>query len=101
MGQFLGVLSTIVSIVAGVFLLDTKAANENSLIEVLIHGIGIYFIAKGLFMGPSLIVQAKTEEAINKLVETATNEKTKAQQQAKDSVLVGQAEIPNNPSITQ
>lgn len=48
--RILGVIAGAVAIFGGVTLLGLKAAGENSLIEALAHGIGIYCIGKGLFM---------------------------------------------------
>ena len=47
-------LASIGSAIAGLYLLTTEAAAENSLIEVLAHGIGIYFLAKAFYVGPAL-----------------------------------------------
>jgi hypothetical protein len=45
-----GIAACAISIVAGVYLLQTQAADENSLIEVIMHGMGGYFIARGVWM---------------------------------------------------
>ena len=47
-------LASIGCAVAGVYLLTTQAVGENSLIETLAHGIGIYFLAKAFYVGPAL-----------------------------------------------
>jgi ribosomal protein L40E len=52
-----GVFSLIagaISICAGLFLVSTRAAGSNSMIEVLAHGMGWYFVARGVYMlGPA------------------------------------------------
>jgi len=55
---FFGMLSMLGSIGAGLYLLSTHAAGSNSYLEAIAHGMGVYFIARGLFMGPSLFQQA-------------------------------------------
>jgi hypothetical protein len=70
---FCGVISSLVCLIAGIYLLDIKAVGENSIIEALAHGIGIYFIAKAFFLGPvlwftasrSLTQEKKPEDQLN------------------------------------
>jgi hypothetical protein len=57
--RVLGIIGGCVAIFGGVTLLGLKAAGQNSLIEAIAHGIGIYCIGKGLFM-ISAIVNFKT-----------------------------------------
>lgn len=48
-----GVFSLIagaISICAGLYLVATRAAGSNSMIEVLAHGMGWYFVARGVYM---------------------------------------------------
>jgi hypothetical protein len=59
--RFGGLIAGLVCIAAGVYLLQTQAQDENSLIEVIMHGMGIYFIGKGIFVWLSL--NAQTEMA--------------------------------------
>lgn len=59
------VFAGIISIVGGLSLFTLKAASENSLIEALAHGIGIYCIGKGLFM---MAATANFTEAVNRLL---------------------------------
>ena len=63
------VLSTLGAIVAGLWLLTTQPADSNSIFGPLLHAMGLYFIAKGLYMGPSLIQQTDTAAALRWLVE--------------------------------
>jgi hypothetical protein len=53
-------------IAAGVYLLSTQAVAENSFLEVLAHGIGIYFIGKGVFIWSTL---ARQDRMIDLLAE--------------------------------
>lgn len=57
MTKVLALGSAIIGIAAGLYLLDTQAAADDSLIESFMHGVGIYFIGKGLFIGASLYLQ--------------------------------------------
>jgi hypothetical protein len=58
-GMLMAVVSALASIGAGIYLLSAKsvatfAGGSTSWFQILAHGIGVYFIAKGLFMGASL-----------------------------------------------
>jgi len=48
--RVLGIIGGGVAILGGTTLLGLKAAGENSMIEAIAHGLGIYCIGKGLFM---------------------------------------------------
>jgi hypothetical protein len=50
LSRFFCVVAGIVAIGGGISLVALKAAGENSMIEAIAHGMGWYFIAKGLFM---------------------------------------------------
>lgn len=50
LSRLAGVIGGGVAIFGGVTLVGLKAASENSLIEAVAHGLGIYCIGKGLFM---------------------------------------------------
>jgi hypothetical protein len=63
------VLSSLACIGAGIYLLGTQAVAENSLLETLMHGIGIYFIGKGIYVGSSLAIQTETARHTRALVE--------------------------------
>jgi hypothetical protein len=60
-------LSSLVSIAAGVYLLQTQAVANDSFLEIIAHGMGLYFIAKGLYLGPSLWQQAQQTEILSYL----------------------------------
>lgn len=64
-------LASIGSIAAGLYLLSTQAVAEDSLIEVIAHGMGIYFVAKGLYLGPSLWMQAESRRHLEYLAAEA------------------------------
>lgn len=69
MTRVFGMLSMVVSIGAGLYLIGSQTAAPNSYLEVIAHGMGVYFIAKGLFMGPSLFQQAGYAELLESLRE--------------------------------
>lgn len=48
------VIASLGSIGAGLYLVLTKTQSSDSVFKYLLHGIGVYFIAKGFFLGPSL-----------------------------------------------
>jgi hypothetical protein len=52
--------SSLIAIGAGVYLLLSQTADEGSFLEVIAHGMGAYFIAKGLYLYPSLMAQARS-----------------------------------------
>lgn len=50
-GVFLGVIAALVSIGAGIYLLTSQSAiQETTVFDVIMHGMGAYFIARGLWM---------------------------------------------------
>jgi ribosomal protein L40E len=52
-----------ISILAGLFLITTRSAGANSMIEVLAHGMGWYFVARGVYMlAPSTGVTASMRQ---------------------------------------
>lgn len=48
--RIFSVVSGAIAIFAGLYLLSTRAAGSNSMIEVLAHGMGLYFVARGIYM---------------------------------------------------
>jgi hypothetical protein len=62
-----GVGAGLICIAAGVYLLQTQAADENSLLEVIMHGMGIYFIGKGIFVWLSLNAQVNMAQSLRSL----------------------------------
>lgn len=67
-------LSMLGSIAAGLWLLTTQPADSQSLFGPLMHAMGLYFIARGLWMGPSLVAQADAARALRWLVEDRASE---------------------------
>jgi|RhiMethySRZTD1v2_1073278.scaffolds.fasta_scaffold1733596_2 multisubunit Na+/H+ antiporter MnhC subunit len=54
--NLLGIAAAIVSIGAGVYLLQSESASaETTVFDILMHGIGIYFIARGMWMAVELL----------------------------------------------
>jgi hypothetical protein len=58
MTRLLAALSMFGSIGAGLYLLTSSSEAGNTMLDVLAHGIGVYFIAKGLYLGASLSAQS-------------------------------------------
>lgn len=53
--NYLGVLASLISVGAGLYLLnESSAAEQATVFDALMHGIGAYFIARGLWMLASL-----------------------------------------------
>ena len=52
MGNFLGVAAAIACVGAGIYLLTSQSPTDDTtvFVDVLMHGIGIYFIARGAWM---------------------------------------------------
>jgi len=67
MRRLAAIASALISIGAGLYLLGTQTVGANSILEVLAHGIGAYFVARGIFMGSSLTAQAEAAEALREL----------------------------------
>ncbi len=68
MGKLIDIIATLLSIGAGVYLLSEHSASVagvqgSSWLEVIAHGMGAYFVAKGLWMARSLHLQAETVDA--------------------------------------
>jgi hypothetical protein len=57
-------LGGLVSVGAGISLVVIEAAGQNSLLEAIAHGMGWYFIGKGLFM---TAVAFQVKSAVNHL----------------------------------
>ena len=50
-----GIAAALVSIGAGIYLLQSESASaDTTVFDILMHGIGAYFIARGLWMFSSL-----------------------------------------------
>ena len=58
--KVLAVLAALVSIGAGIYLLGSEsAAEEMTVFDILMHGIGAYFIARGLWMASRVATAAR------------------------------------------
>ena len=58
MRNILGVIAGVVSVVAGIYLLQSQSASaDTTVFDVMMHGIGAYFIARGLWMFQSFLVR--------------------------------------------
>lgn len=53
--KFSGLASGAICILAGLYLLTSQTELENSYLEVLAHGLGLYFIGKGIYVGAALL----------------------------------------------
>jgi len=78
------VLSSIVAFIAGGYLLSTQAVADNSFLEVIAHGMGIYFLAKGLWLGPSLWTQHESRRHLEQLARGAGVLESKEQQRERE-----------------
>ena len=65
--RVVGILGGLVAVIAGIVLLRLKAAGENSLIEAMAHGFGVYCLGKGLFM---VAIMLNAQEAVRYLTHT-------------------------------
>lgn len=70
MTKLAGVIVSLLAIGAGIYMLSYSTAT-NSIFNVLTHGIGVYFIGKGLFMGMSLWKQDEAADRLGRLVDFA------------------------------
>lgn len=64
----IGTLAGIVAILAGIYLLTSQAAGPNSYLELLAHGIGAYFVGKGLWMIAMAHMESDSRSSLDDLV---------------------------------
>ena len=72
--NLIDILAMLGSIGAGGYLLQYTSSGQasgTSWFEIIAHGMGLYFIAKGLFMGRSTYLQADARNKLAQLVELA------------------------------
>lgn len=63
--RFAAVAAGLTCVAAGVYLLQTQSlGEESSWLETIAHGMGIYFIGKGVFVWVSVLMQAEVVEAL-------------------------------------
>ena len=65
------VLATLGSWAAGGYLLQVQPEDPDTILAAMITGIGLYFVAKGFFVGPMLWKQAEQVELLRGLGECA------------------------------
>ena len=72
MAKLASIVSALVAIGAGLYMLTlTTAAAGTTIFEAMAHGIGAYFIGKGIFMGGSLWRQDEATGRLGMLVNFA------------------------------
>lgn len=67
--RMIALLSSAGCIVGGLWMLLTQPADSSSIFGPLLHGIGLYCIGKGIFVGPSFIEQWRTRQAVETLIQ--------------------------------
>lgn len=65
-GSWLDGIAALIAVGAGVYLLLTDTVASDSYIAVIGHGMGAYFVAKGIFIGRSLHLQARMVDLIDR-----------------------------------
>ena len=68
MGRVVDYLAALISVGAGGYLLLSQTVAANSYLEVIAHGIGAYFVAKGLFLARSAYLGAAAAASLSSLV---------------------------------
>lgn len=67
--RFGGIVSGLICVAAGIYLLQTSAVgDEGNWLETIAHGMGIYFIGKGVFVWLSLNTQVEMAKSLRTLV---------------------------------
>lgn len=69
MGKFLDIAAAVLCIGAGLYLLQTEPADAHSLFGPLLHGMGVYFIGKGLFVARATHLESASRDRLTQLVE--------------------------------
>jgi len=64
----LGLISGAICVIAGIYLLGVEAAGQNSMLEYIAHGMGIYFIGKGVYTGTSVSISADTHSELSSAI---------------------------------
>lgn len=54
-----GILASLTCFIAGLYMLMIESQGKDSMLELIAHGMGIYFIAKGFFVGPMIFSSLK------------------------------------------
>jgi hypothetical protein len=61
-GYGVNAIAGLVAVAAGIYLLSRQNASGDTWLEVIAHGVGVYFIARGLHMIGSSIASAAANE---------------------------------------
>jgi hypothetical protein len=82
MGRIVDIASCLICIGAGVYLLQYNAATGGdvagtSWFQIIGHGMGIYFIGKGLFIARSTHLEAEQADRLKQLVEFAGHDRAR------------------------
>jgi hypothetical protein len=78
------ILGALICIGAGLYLLSAQTVADDSFLEVIAHGMGVYFIGKGLFIWALLDRQDEHLVALRRLV--APQEETEASPPSRDGI---------------
>lgn len=62
-GAILDVIPALASVGAGLYMLSSQTVSSDSIFNVFLHGIGVYFIAKGIYMARTSYLQAELVSA--------------------------------------
>lgn len=62
--SLLSAVSGLFCVAGGLYLLTSQAVGQDSYIELIAHGMGLYFIGKGLFVWLSLAQQRDQSELL-------------------------------------
>jgi hypothetical protein len=62
LGYGVSSIAGLVAVGAGIYLLTKQSASGDTWLEVLAHGAGVYFIARGLYMIGSSIAAAASSD---------------------------------------
>lgn len=82
--------SSVICIAAGVYLLQWAskaelAAGEASWFDIVRVGLGVYFIGKGVYVGPALWKQAQAERHLDQLARLAEGEQHRRDRERRGS----------------
>jgi hypothetical protein len=88
MAKLIVFVPALVAIGAGLYMLS-YSTEANSILNVISHGIGAYFIGKGIFMGVSLWRQAEASDRLGMLVDFAAQRHVRETAEKKPAILPG------------
>lgn len=74
-GKLVEIVAGLIAIGAGISLITTHAAESNSLFNPLLHGIGWYFIARGIWMIRQAGRQEDVVDRLDKLIDATRRHK--------------------------